>query len=377
MVEPNPSPATFVTYDEQKQCPLFSTLPAEIRYDIFAYVLTAAPDSTQPIDQEGYCTRPGYETRHRTWTELLRTCRRIYMEAWFMPFLCSEHAFFMASRNRSQSRVITVGEMQQWLDLIHQRHGEVQGGRIRIFAQLWCLEESRFQGIFKMQNFNPKTVTITIRYTDTWFWERNEPLHIAGAWNRDLILPESVKNFNMEIESIEHRKAEVDYIANEAAEKWYFKRADDCLMVADKSTISVSRWTGSSVLGRQRWVRDEVRPGQLDYYVATVSWRPSREALDTFPGPNPKLQVNWQTPPLRNLGMESLSAYELQRMNISLDTPAEEALALWEARIGISDPYSSEEEMDEESDEQNEGQSDEDWDPSDSNDGDEENSDQE
>ncbi|KAJ5619955.1 hypothetical protein N7510_003939 [Penicillium lagena] len=366
MAEPNLSPATFVSYEEQNQCPLFSTLPAEIRYDIFAYALTAAPDNTQPIDQEGYCTRPGYETRHRTWTELLRTCKRIYMEAWFMPFLCSEHAFFMASRDRSQSRVITAGEMQQWLDLIHQRHGEVQGGRIRIFAQLWCLEQSRFQGIFKMHNFNPKTVTITIRYTDTWFWENNEPLRIAGAWNRDLILPASVRNFNMEIESIEHRKAEVDYIANEAAEKWYFKRADDCLMVANKSTVSVSRWTGSSVLGKQRWIRDEVRPGQIDYYVATVSWRPSREAIDTCWGPNPKLQVNWQTPPLRNLGEESLPVYDLQKINISLDTPAEEAIALWEAQYVTSDQDSSEGEIVEESgNEQSEDPSDEDWDESD------------
>ncbi|CAL5870573.1 uncharacterized protein PFLUO_LOCUS4812 [Penicillium psychrofluorescens] len=365
MAEPNPSPATFVTYDEQKQCPLFSTLPAEIRYDIFAYALTAAPDSTQPIDDEGYCTRPGYETRHRTWTELLRSCKRIYMEAWFMPFLCSEHAFFMASRDRSQSRIMTVSEMQQWLDLIHQRHGEVQGGRIRIFAQLWCLEQSRFQGIFDMDNFNPKTVTLTIRYTDTWFWENNEPLRIAGAWNQNLILPDSVTNFNMEIESIEHRKAEVDYIANQAAEKWCLKRADNCRMVADKSTISVSRWTGSSVLGRQRWIRDEIRPGQLDYYVATVSWRPSREALDTIPPPNPKLQVTWQTLPLHILSEENLPAHELERFNISLDTPAEEAIALWEARIVDSDQDTTEEEIDEESDEQSEEDSDEDWDGSD------------
>ncbi|CAI7632520.1 unnamed protein product [Penicillium palitans] len=114
MTEPNLSPACFTKYNEQTQSNIFSLLPPEIRYEIFVYALTSSPDTTQPPGQDGYW----YETGHRTYTELLRTCKKVYMEAWFMPFICSEHAFWMASCDRTPERMITVEQMQQGLDLI-------------------------------------------------------------------------------------------------------------------------------------------------------------------------------------------------------------------------------------------------------------------
>ncbi|KAL2699902.1 hypothetical protein AAEP93_008425 [Penicillium crustosum] len=76
MTEPNLSPACFTKYSEQTQSNIFSLLPPEIRYEIFVYALTSSPDTTQPPGQDVYCTRPGYETRHQTYTELLRTCKK-------------------------------------------------------------------------------------------------------------------------------------------------------------------------------------------------------------------------------------------------------------------------------------------------------------
>lgn len=326
-MEPNLSPSSFTEYDEQRQCQLFTVIPPEIRSEIFARVLASAPDTTQPIGQDEYCTRPGYETRHRTWTQLLRTCKRIYMEAWFMPFSCSEHAFYMAREERSPRRKMSVKKMQECLDLIHRRHGEVHGGHIRLFSQLFLLENSRdFMGLFAMRHFHPKTVTITLRYTDTWEWERNRALHISGKWCKWMVLPASVTSFHLDIESIERRKDEVDYIANEAAKTWHFQRADDATLLARPSEVSTSRWTGSSILGARRWVRDEVRPGQLDYYIATVTWRPSEDPLGDRPETNPDLTVNWSRPPPRNLGYDFLPEAALQEVGIQLDTPAEEAV---------------------------------------------------
>ncbi|CAG8900846.1 unnamed protein product [Penicillium egyptiacum] len=108
MTEPNLSPACFTKYNEQTQSNLFSLSPPEIRYDIFTYALTSASDATRPPEQDGYCMRPGYETRHRTYIELLRTCKNVYMEAWFMPFFCLEHVFRMANWDRTPGRMITV-----------------------------------------------------------------------------------------------------------------------------------------------------------------------------------------------------------------------------------------------------------------------------
>ncbi|CDM37714.1 hypothetical protein DTO013E5_6252 [Penicillium roqueforti] len=327
MAEPNLSPACFTEYNEQTQSSLFSLLPPEIRYEIFAYALTSAPDTRQRPERDGYCTRPGYETPHRTYTELLQTCRKVYMEAWFMPFICSEHAFWMASSERVPERIITVEKMQQCLDLIHDRHGEVQGGHIRVFPQLWCLEGTKdFNGIFAMRHFYPKSVTITIRYTDTWYWESNDELHIEGEWGRWLVLPSSVTRFCIDIESIERRKDEVDYIAGEMADRWRFQRADGTNMVAARADTSVSRWTGSSMLGGERWVRDEEAPGQLRYYFATITWRPSQEPLDDQ-GLNPPLEVDWIRPSIPDLGCNYIEEADLDRLGISMTVPAEQAVA--------------------------------------------------
>ncbi|KAJ5640851.1 hypothetical protein N7528_000476 [Penicillium herquei] len=371
--EPTLAPATFTDFNPQGKSPLFS-LPAEIRYEIFACALSSAPDTTQPIDQDAYCTRPGYETISHTYTELLRTCKRVYMEAWFMPFLCSEHSFYMAWRQRSPNRVMSVPRMQACLDLIHARHGEVQGGSVRIFPQLWALQGTKdCGGVFSMQNFHPKTITITIRYTDTWEWEQNRALYMEGAWAGRVRLPASVTKFKIDFESIERRKDEVDHIAHELAEKWRFRRSDGVDMVTSgEDCISFSRWTGSSTLGGMRWLRDETRPGQLDYYVGTVTWRPSKEPLTDGRLFNPRVQVTWDRPAVKSLRYTSVPTERLRNAGVPENSNAEEAVQLlYDYEIQLQrnndevmsddiDSDESEEEIEEESDE-DEDESDEDW----------------
>lgn len=326
MTEPNLCPAQFTDYHEQTQCGLFSRLPAEIRYEIFANALTSAPNTALPLEQDEYCTRPGYETRHRTYTELLRTCKKIYMEAWFMPFICSEHAFWMAHSDRTPEKAITIARMQQGLDLIHDRHGEVRGGHVRVFPQLWALEGTRdLDGILGLKHFYPTSITITIRYTDTWMWETNEALHINGSWANRVVLPPSVTRFCIDIESIERRKDEVDWMADQMADQWKFKRGDHTTMVADKSDIAISRWTGSSVLGERRWVRDEVAPGQLRYYVKSVLWRPSRELGARHH--NCALAFAGTRPSPRDFEWSYISQDYLKFAQIPMSLPAEQVIA--------------------------------------------------
>lgn len=182
-----------------------------------------------------------------------------------------------------------------------------------------------------MRHFHPKTVTITVRYTDTLGWEHNQPLQIASSWCKWMVLPASVSSFSLEIESLERRNDEVAYIAGEAATKWHFKRADDVNLLATPSEISVSKWTGPSVLGTQRWVRDETRPGQLDYFVAKVTWRPTQDPMGDRPEVNPDLAVRWRRPMPRNLGYEFIDNDALQELDITLNTPAEEVVAAYAA----------------------------------------------
>lgn len=242
-----------------------------------------------------------------------------------MPFICSEHAFWMAHSDRTPQKAITIARMQEGLDLIHDRHGEVRGGHVRVFPQLWALEGTKdLNGILGLRHFYPTSITITIRYTDTWMWEENEALHINGSWANRMVLPPSVTRFCIDIESIERRKDEVDWLADEMADQWKFKRGDHITMVADKSAIAISRWTGSSVLGERRWIRDEVSPGQLQYYVKSVSWRPSRESGDRHH--NRALAFTGTRPSPREFEWSYISQDFLNHAEIPMTLPADEVV---------------------------------------------------
>ncbi|KAJ5597277.1 hypothetical protein N7537_007361 [Penicillium hordei] len=111
------------------------------------------------------------------------------------------------------------------------------------------------------------------------------------------------------------------------ADQWRFQRADGTNMFAAKADTSVSRWTGSSMLGGRRWVREEVAAGQLQYYFATVMWRPSQEPLDGRQRLNPPLRVNWSRPLPRDLGWSYIKVSYLEEAGISMAIPAEQVVA--------------------------------------------------
>ncbi|KAE8140173.1 hypothetical protein BDV38DRAFT_27357 [Aspergillus pseudotamarii] len=316
-------PLRFSFEHEQRQSPLFSRLPSEIREEIFAFVLSSYDDTTRAYQKETYWTRPGHYGPQHVSTGLLRTCKRIYTEAWFMPFIFAEHTEYLTASDR-KPRSATWSDCLKIMDADYEK---LQPRFIRIFAQMWVLEPGdRFQQTLDMPHFYPKQITLTIRYTDFWFWEDDEPLRIDSTWVNKIRFPESVSRFCIEFESIERRKNEVDYIAREAAEKWYFRRKDGFLLTPHESETPVFKWTGSSCLGGERWIRDEVRPGELDYYVKTVTWKLSREH-EARPG-CPKLQVPYtmerELPPYLT-GPPCLDVDELRTAEIPSSLPAAEA----------------------------------------------------
>jgi hypothetical protein len=68
----------------QNQSPLFGRLPAEIRHQIFLYVL-GEQDGERQIEKGSFIYRPDF-TRYRFIdTALLRTCRRTYLETKNIP----------------------------------------------------------------------------------------------------------------------------------------------------------------------------------------------------------------------------------------------------------------------------------------------------
>ncbi|KAL4930448.1 uncharacterized protein BDV17DRAFT_39005 [Aspergillus undulatus] len=307
---------TYTTYTLQTTSPLFTTLPPEIRTQIFTYTLSPFEDNSNPYQKETYWARPGYNAPQKTCTELLRTCKAIYAETWFLPFALAEHVFYLTGRDRAPGMRIAgknrsgraFGECLEMVHQVHNKKTEDEGrapletGNIQVFAQLYMLEPGdAFQRLLNTPYLRPRQVRLTIRYTDFWHWENNRRLYIDGKWVSVVRFPESVRRFVVDFESIDRRRGEVDIIAGQAVEKWVFRRTDDRVLTAKKEDLAVSRWTGSSMFGSRRWIRDEVRPGELDYYVVTATWTVSRaqanaEKSDEHTHPAPQDTVTGSTP---------------------------------------------------------------------------------
>ena len=240
-------------YCLQSQSPLFSIVPAEVRDHIFYYALADYEDATNLYDQETCYRRPDYLAPRRSDTALLRTCQRIYHEAWFRPWTSAEHTLWLTSGDRRPERVTTTEKLQNSLNLLHKHHGDTEVDHVRIFSQLWALESGHpLRQILTLQHFHPRSMTITIRHTDTWYWESDTPLRIASRWVRDSRFPDNLRELRVELESLERRKDQVDYMAAQMVEKWQFVRRDNSWLSAKGSPVKIMRWSGSSTWGGRR-----------------------------------------------------------------------------------------------------------------------------
>ncbi|KAF5968826.1 hypothetical protein FBULB1_10542 [Fusarium bulbicola] len=270
------------TPNPQGESPLYAKLPGEVRDNIFSYVLTDHPDPTPTKKfKENTCyTRPSYLAAQSTDTRLLRTCRAIYRETWFKPFVLREHTEWATSEDRAPPPGKAPPRLRPMVAEISKSLGtdNVEIERLRIFAQMYRLEDNGLQDILRMPHLAPRTITLTIRHTDWWYWEEDEPLHFEGNWIEGVsqALTPSTTQFCIELESLERKKDQVDKIAKQMVDAWFFKRPDGVVLYADTSDANrkVSRWSGSSTWHGQRWTRDETEPNKLDYYIVSITFRP-------------------------------------------------------------------------------------------------------
>ncbi|KAK4445408.1 hypothetical protein QBC34DRAFT_413177 [Podospora aff. communis PSN243] len=274
----------------QIDSPLFNRIPPEIRHQIFTLALSSFPDPapTTQYSTKTYYTRPSYFAPYKSDTRLLRTCRAVYAEAWHLPFLLREQIHWLTTGDRAPpeySFYTSRTKLREGLRLVGQSLGdalkegeEVEIERLRMFAQMWAVERGDVSDVLRMAGLHPRVVVLTIRHADWWWWEHDHPLRFESGWVEDVwkTLSPSVREFRIELESLDRKKDQIDRIAKQMTEKWYFIRTDGVTLFPDvtgKSTV-IDRWTGTSEFDGKVWTRDESRPGEIDYYMATVVFRP-------------------------------------------------------------------------------------------------------
>lgn len=270
----------------QPDCPLFRILPAEIRNHIFSEALIdyEDPAASQKYAKDSCWARPSYSAPRRTDTALLRTCRAVYMETWFLPFMLKEQTHWVTSRERAPPdyNVDTSPiQLRTTVEAIKKQHKQptVEINSLRIFTQMFILEGHEVAKLLEsVPDLAFRRLCITIRHADFWFWEDDQPLRFEGLWIERLCraLPATVREVVIEMETVKRKSSQLDEIANQMAQRWHFRTKDERLLFADATPNSheVSRWQGSSSWHNQRWIRDEVSEGVIEYYVGAVRFRP-------------------------------------------------------------------------------------------------------
>lgn len=303
--------------------PLFSTLPAEIRIHIFHYALLAYPDPARPCSKHSFWYRPGYTHARAIAVTLLLTCRRVYLETDLLPVVHNEHVIWGVEKPR-----IPPGSTNYLLSDRHMKVSQRNAVQhVHLFTQQFWLEDWKNQWLAFTTSWpegGPENITITIRHTDWWYnllgensplaldpkrkgrarigdWVPGDQPYESGSWGSRFANLKGLKKLEMELETIEEKRKELDTII-EKARSWRFPLGDGNVLVMDEENIEKSAWTGSKHFkglnapnipaglqlrqgstasfspfkstSRSGTESEELGPGDsLDYYVVLLKWR--------------------------------------------------------------------------------------------------------
>ena len=160
----------------------------------------------------------------------------------------------------------------------------------QVFAQMWALEQihatyMNLQRVCKEvipRDIIPvRRLILTIRYTDWWEWENDNPLFIADNWHCVNQIPESVEEVVLELETRNGKKAELEGIVNSQLKHWTFRGLSGLAYPLDESRITRSTWVGSQTPGGGSYEHHlphandskNLGEGQMLYYVVKMVWK--------------------------------------------------------------------------------------------------------
>jgi hypothetical protein len=150
----------------------------------------------------------------------------------------------------------------------------------QVFSSVRGLQTHALANILATPDFHPRHLTITIRHVDWQGWKEDLPLQIRGGWLEQLghSLSPSTQEIVIELESLERKREQVDYIATHISRHWFIKRQDGEILYPDatEGSNTITQWNGSSVLHDTRWIRDESSAMELEYYIVSVPFRERR-----------------------------------------------------------------------------------------------------
>jgi hypothetical protein len=182
--------------NSQRQSPLFSKIPPEIRNQIFTLAVSQHDDKER-LNFSGYCPDYVYENTcwqycRKTCTELLRTCRLVYYETNAIPMSSSVHFlpkgfsdFGWGSYGRHRPKV--------WISHFTSKN-VVELDHVHCFGS-----PRRFHPWVRLPQFQPKQITHSVSDQE-WLWNSRDPLCLYNALNLATnLMPVSLQSYSLEL----------------------------------------------------------------------------------------------------------------------------------------------------------------------------------
>jgi hypothetical protein len=142
----------------------------------------------------------------------------------------------------------------------------------------WLEDGDNLNNIFSVIQFRPTVLTITIRYSDWWYWEYNCELVMDEGWLRCFSGNPGLKQLKVEYETISWKKEEMMKIIHRN-KSWRLpiRREGgsptdyEGYLSAEHSALDEWKWKGPSKLDGQTWSHHG--PGEtIEYVVVTDTW---------------------------------------------------------------------------------------------------------
>lgn len=353
----SPTPENLAKCHPQSQSRLFS-LPQELRDLIYALALAPWNDRAQSYGSREYYYRPDHVAKPMVLTDLLLTCRRIWLEAnsiaikqWRPTFWYgrgpaardwipgggirgahAKHDRFFSNMTDNMLRNVTNLKLHAQMFRIEPM-GDLASGEQRIAAH--------FDPALLRRGFAPSKMRVTIRHTDWWYWESDDPLRLEDQWVQALLdspLASCLEVFELELETLERKRDQLQRIVDRLRKLSGAARRVNLLdpndgrairLVCANETPAISHWTGRNDFEHSKpWEQDEGSK-TYDYHVAILTWRaiscpmPPPPTSSTFISPtsgllhiNARADINFSaySPPLDSFDFESFLIREPDRM---------------------------------------------------------------
>lgn len=295
----------YPSIEMQSQCPFFSKIPGEIRDRIFDYAITRRHRGNYPYDPAEVWYRPGFRyADRRIDCSLLQTCRRIHQETKHLPGLRREIVrvfytsppplgpylgkkagpspaaipftnlrtpvgaqnplYYLKLRRRMLRGQTSRGDRSQDArEVTRYERFQPEGCTLHIFAQQFWLDQfsSRWSDL-ACPYANITKVIITMRHTDWWNWDDSGRINLEPAFARYRYpgapklteqawgshFPEfpNLKEFELELETREDRRAELDEIV-QRAQSWEFPAANGATLLINTARTRKTGWIGRKI----------------------------------------------------------------------------------------------------------------------------------